>query len=130
MGRATHGHDRERCIRNCMDSARVCYETAMTRCLEEGGEHTEPEHFRLMMNCASLCRTLAEFLLSHSPHVAQLYPLCETVCLACAESCRGIGGMEPCARACEACAESCRLMMTSDLPIQRQPVLTHPQIRP
>jgi hypothetical protein len=130
MGRATHGHDRERCIRNCMDSARTCYETAMTRCLEEGGEHVEPEHFKLMMNCAALCRTVAEFLLSHSPYAARLCALCANVCLACADSCRAIGGMDPCARACDACAESCKLMSIEATTPQRQPVLTHPQNRP
>jgi len=37
--------------------------TAMNYCLEMGGKHTEPAHFRLMMACAEMCRTSAHFML-------------------------------------------------------------------
>lgn len=32
----------------------------------------------------------------------------DCLCLACAESCRGLDGMEACVEACERCAKSCQ----------------------
>lgn len=42
----------QECIENCLACYRVCLSTAMSHCLEAGGEHTKPPHFRLMMACA------------------------------------------------------------------------------
>ena len=127
MARASRSSDRDECIQNCEDCDRICYETAMTSCLKMGGAHVEPEHFRLMMNCAALCRVTAEFLIVHSPFHERICDLCASVCDACAASCRDVGGMDICARACEACAESC-LAMAAAAP--REPLLTHPLNRP
>jgi hypothetical protein len=105
----------------------MCFETAMTQCLKMGGEHVEPEHFRLMLNCAALCRVAAEFVMTQSEFHERLCDLCASVCEACATSCREIGGMDLCARACEACAESCASMAVAS---PREPLLTHPLNRP
>ena len=32
-----------------------CLSMAMTHCLEMGGEHSRPQHLRLMMDCAAMC---------------------------------------------------------------------------
>ncbi len=47
------------CVEACLKCYSVCLHAAMNHCLETGGEHTEPEHFRLMMACAEMCRTSA-----------------------------------------------------------------------
>jgi len=127
MGRALRSNDREKCIEDCRDCERMCYETAMNQCLKAGGEHVEPEHFRLMMNCAALCHVTAEFMLAQSEFHERLSDLCAAVCEACAASCRDIGGMDLCARAREACAESCASMAVAS---PREPLLTHPLNRP
>ena len=56
------------CVGECLRCYQVCLGTAMTHCLETGGKHTEPRHFRLMMACAEICRTSAHFMLLNSPH--------------------------------------------------------------
>jgi hypothetical protein len=82
----------------------------MNQCLETGGKHVEPSHFRLMMNCAEICQTSLNFMLSNSEFSEQICAVCAEICDACAESCDQLDGMEDCAKACRECAESCRSM--------------------
>lgn len=96
------------CIEQCLDCHAVCLNTAMGHCLERGGAHVQPAHFRLMMACADICATAARFMLMNSPHHPHLCRECAEICTECAESCEDVGGMEECVRACRACAESCR----------------------
>ena len=100
----------QHCIDECLHCYRTCLQTAMNDCLEAGGRHTEPEHFRLMMHCAGICRTSAEFMLGNSPLYGPVCAACAEVCHACAESCEQIGGMDDCVQACRACMDSCRQM--------------------
>lgn len=100
----------DQCIQACLDCYRACQQTALQHCLEEGGKHTEPRHFRLMLDCAEICRTSAAMMLSGSEFHTQTCGICAEICRACAESCRQIGGMEECVTACERCAESCERM--------------------
>lgn len=51
----------------CIDCHSMCFRMAMTFCLEKGGRHVAPRHLRLMLNCAELCQTSADFMLSDSP---------------------------------------------------------------
>ena len=51
------------CIDACLDCYKTCLGMAMTHCLEHGGQHTEPKHFRLMKACVEICRTSAHFML-------------------------------------------------------------------
>ena len=101
------------CIDTCTKCHQTCLHEAMNHCLESGGEHVEPDHFRLMMNCAEMCQTSANFMLSGSAFASQICGACAEICEACAESCERIGGMEECARVCRECAESCRRMSGS-----------------
>lgn len=98
------------CIDACSDCHQICLQTAMNHCLNTGGKHVEPEHFRLMMSCAEICQTSANFQLSNSPFSHRLCAVCAEVCEACAVDCRRIGSMDECAEVCEMCAESCRQM--------------------
>lgn len=98
------------CIDACTHCHQTCLQMALTHCLEKGGRHVEPEHFRLMMTCADLCATSARLQLSGSPFSARLCALCAGACHACANSCRELDGMEACVRACEECERTCREM--------------------
>jgi len=69
---------------------------AMNHCLEVGGKHLEPTHFRLMINCAEICQTSANFMLSGSPYHKLTCGICAQVCEACAQSCEQIGNMDEC----------------------------------
>jgi Domain of Unknown Function (DUF326) len=98
------------CIDACDRCHRMCLQSAMNHCLESGGKHVEPGHFRLMMNCAEICQMSANFMLSNSSYHPQVCGLCAQICEACAESCDDLDGMEECAQACRDCAKSCRSM--------------------
>lgn len=51
----------------CLDCHSMCLQMAMRYCLERGGRHVEQKHLRLMLNCAEICQTSANFMLSGSP---------------------------------------------------------------
>ncbi len=101
----------QHCIASCEQCHEMCLRTAMTHCLELGGRHTEPTHFRLMLNCAELCQTTANFMIADSPLHTLLCSACAEVCDACAKSCDGMDGMSDCATACTRCAENCRALL-------------------
>ena len=98
------------CIDDCLRCYQICLGTAMTHCLEAGGKHTQPQHFRLMMACAEICRTAAHFMLLNSPHHKHVCAECAEICQECARDCGQIGEMQECVEACQRCAESCRKM--------------------
>lgn len=100
----------QRCIQDCLTTYGICLQMSMNACLDQGGRHADPEHFRLMVACSDICRTTANFLLGSSPHFRPVCAACAHVCEACARSCAQRPGLEECAKACGKCAESCRDM--------------------
>ena len=98
------------CIDACLACQKTCLGLAMTHCLETGGEHVAPRHFRLMIDCAAICATAADFMLHKSQFHRQMCGLCAQVCRECAADCAKLDGMEECVRACSACAQSCTKM--------------------
>ncbi len=100
----------QQCIQACLNCHRVCLREAMNHCLEVGGRHTAPEHLRLMLNCAEMCQTSANFMLSNSAFHTRTCGVCADICEACARSCEQVGEMDECVQACRQCAESCRQM--------------------
>ncbi|HWL83392.1 MAG TPA: four-helix bundle copper-binding protein [Roseomonas sp.] len=101
-------------MRRCVDECLRCYSTCLSmaagHCLEAGGKHVEPQHFRLMLACAEICRTAAHFMLIGTPHHRHTCRECAEICRECAEDCARLEGMEECAEACRRCAESCAAM--------------------
>ena len=110
----TTNPEMQACIDTCAKCHQTCLHEAMNHCLEEGGEHVAPDHFRLMMNCAEMCQTSANFMLSGSALSRQVCGVCAEICDACAQSCEETEGMEECARVCRECAESCRRIAGSE----------------
>ncbi|CAL1239474.1 four-helix bundle copper-binding protein [Candidatus Methylocalor cossyra] len=109
---STANEQLQACIQECVDCHRACLETA-AYCLEQGGRHAEPDHLRLLFDCAEICQTSANFMLRRS----DLYPLicevCAEICAECADGCDAFEGdarLERCAEACRACAERCQIM--------------------
>jgi hypothetical protein len=98
------------CIDECLKCYRTCLDMAMSHCLEAGGKHVEPKHFRLMMACAEICRTSAHFMLLHSPHHKHTCAECAEICEECARDCERIGDMDACVAQCRRCADTCRKM--------------------
>jgi hypothetical protein len=99
-----------RCIEACLHCYQTCRHEAMNHCLEAGGKHLEPTHFRLMTSCAEMCRTSADFMLTGSPLHVRTCAVFAEVFDSCAQSCEEVGDMDECVEACRRCAESCRSM--------------------
>lgn len=97
-------------IETCLECHSVCYSTLMTHCLETGGEHTRPQHVRLMMDCVEICLASANAMARKSQFHRNLCALCAEACEACADDCAKLAGMEDCVTVCRACAKSCSAM--------------------
>jgi hypothetical protein len=107
--------DVEQCIQNCKDCHDMCVET-IAHCLEIGGKHAEPAHIRLMLDCAEICQTSANFMLRGSDLHRYTCGVCAEVCERCAQDCERFEDddyMQECAKVCRSCAESCRQMATT-----------------
>lgn len=97
-------------IKSCLDCHSMCLQMATGYCLERGGRHVQQAHLRLLLNCAELCQTSANFMLSNSPLHGRVCLICAEVCEACAKSCEEVGDMRDCVEECQRCAKSCRTM--------------------
>ena len=115
MRGTTREHESERmqeCIDNCSNCHAACLETVIY-CLQKGGHHAEKSHVRLLLDCAEICQTSANFMLRNSPLHAITCAACAETCERCAVECEKFKGdmqMEACARMCRTCAASCREM--------------------
>jgi hypothetical protein len=102
----------QQCIQECQSCSAVCLEN-VPHCLEKGGKHAEPQHVRLLLDCAEICQTSANFMIRGSAYHSRTCGVCAEVCEACARSCESLGDdaeMQRCAEACRTCAQSCREM--------------------
>jgi hypothetical protein len=103
-------HAMKACIDKSEKCHRVCVETARY-CLDKGGRHAAPEQIGLLIDCAEICQTTANFMLRGSSVHKTICGACAEICDRCAESCESIGDdtrLQECAKACRDCAESCR----------------------
>lgn len=103
----------QRCIEECLRCHSMCLGMAMNHCLEQGGRHVEPQHFRLMIACAEICQASANMMLTGSDYHKATCSVCADVCEACAQSCESLEGMEDCVSVCRSCASMCREMAAS-----------------
>jgi len=104
--------DMQACIAECQNCHGICVETVQ-HCLQMGGPHAEPVHIRLLLDCAEICQTSANFMRRNSPLHTLTCGVCAEVCGRCADDCAKFGddsNMQACAEACRRCAESCRRM--------------------
>ncbi len=98
------------CIDACLSCYKMCFGMAMTHCLEKGGEHVKPVHFRAMIGCAEMCRNCAHMMLMNSPQAKHICGDCAQACDACAKECDALPDMKDCAAECRRCAAECRKM--------------------
>ena len=100
------------CIQNCQDCHRACLQT-LFYCMSQGGRHAQPDHLRLLMDCADICATSAAFMLRASDLHAHTCGACAAVCRRCADDCAAMGDdlrMKALADTCRHCAQSCAAM--------------------
>ena len=103
----------QQCIDECTRCHNICL-AAVSHCLELGGKHADPAHIRLLLDCADICQTSANFMLRGSDLHQRTCAVCAEVCRACAEDCERMAGgdqlMKDCAEQCRRCAETCERM--------------------
>lgn len=103
-------------VRDCIDECVRCHEVCLSTvpyCLELGGRHAGEAHVTLLLDCASICRTSADFMLRGSDEHGRVCAACAAICQRCAEVCDQFVGdevMHACAEACRRCADSCERM--------------------
>jgi hypothetical protein len=102
----------QECIEECLNCHAVCTMT-LQHCIATGGEHTEVNLIGILLDCAEMCQTSANFMLRGSPFHVVTCAACAELCRACEEACRAVHDDEQlahCADVCAACAESCDRM--------------------
>lgn len=130
----------QECIDNCTRCHNVCLET-FNYCLWLGGRYIESVHLRLLLDCAEICQTSANFMLRGSDLHRETCGACAVVCENCAKDCEryavpgeGSGApmsrhsgvphvskenvdeqMKYCAEVCKQCARSCHEMAAASL---------------
>ncbi len=57
------------------------------QCLRMGGKHAEPGHIRMIMDCAEICQTSANFMLRGSDFQGYTCSVCSEACRICSQSC-------------------------------------------
>jgi hypothetical protein len=92
-----------RCIQACADCHQYCIETTVY-CRQRGAAYADAAHLRLLLDCAELCHTTADFMLRGSELSIEICTLCSDVTERCAFSCERFDDD----RQLRACAEACR----------------------
>lgn len=102
-----------RCIQLCQDCHALCIKM-IGHCLRLGGRHAAPDHIRLLMDCAQICTTSADYMARGSSLHDRVCGLCSEICRLCAESCERVAGddqmVKQCGELCRRCAGSCEQM--------------------
>ena len=107
-------HSIEQCIENCLRCHRICLETAARHL--QGEAQIDPAHLRLLLDCAEICQTSANFMIRGSDLHGETCGACAAICERCADECDRHGDdphMAACAEICRRCAETCREMATA-----------------
>ncbi len=108
--------DLRECIAACIECGTMCLAT-VPHCLGMAGAHAEADHIGLLLDCADICQTSANFMVRRSELHARTCGVCAEICADCAADCERLAGddaqMEACGQACRRCADTCRRMAAS-----------------
>lgn len=140
QGTLDHKNMLQECIENCSNCHKVCLET-YNYSLWLGGRYNESVHLRLLLDCAEISQTSANFMLRGSDLHRETCGVCAVICDNCAQDCErytvtGTGEGAPmskhsgpplvsksnvdeqmkyCAQVCRECAKSCHEMAAMSL---------------
>jgi hypothetical protein len=111
--RGTMTHHIDHNVHTMTECHDICLQT-VSHCLDKGGEHARTEHITLLLDCAEICQTAANFILRNSELHARVCAVCAEVCDRCAEECERLAAgdniMQRSTQTCRTCAEACREM--------------------
>lgn len=98
----------------CIDALQACYAVCMRSVsygyVKESGPLQE-EHVRLMIDCAEMCQTAANFLIRESDHYLRICREAAEICKDLVSSCEGVDGMEGILSICDECVSACRVIV-------------------
>ena len=97
------------CLKDCLDCYQACTET-LAKCLVIGGEHAKLEHVNLLIDCAKMCSTNAEFMLRNSSYYPQICSITADISDECSYMCDRFEEdfMKECSNVCRRCSDACR----------------------
>ncbi|HEU5102906.1 MAG TPA: four-helix bundle copper-binding protein [Roseiflexaceae bacterium] len=72
----------QQCIQECTNCHSICLAT-VPHCLEMGGAHASPAHIGLLLDCAEICQTSANFMLRGSALHTHTCGVCADICERC-----------------------------------------------
>jgi hypothetical protein len=104
-------------MQTCIDACLSCYtrcEEALNHCLQQGGQHADPQMIRTLTDCAEMSRMCAEMMMRMSPMSSEMCAMVARMCDMCADACMRMPDdamMMRCADSCTECAQACRAMM-------------------
>jgi hypothetical protein len=79
-----------------------------------GGAHADRHHIHVILDCAQICATSADFMLRASELHHRVCGVCAEACDRCAEECERLANGDEtllrCAETCRRCADCCRRM--------------------
>jgi hypothetical protein len=121
MHEHTNGHDHEHeggdAMDDCIEACLQCHVvTTMTAqyCLAKGGDLSDVSMVGVLLDCAEISQTSANFMLRGSPFHTLTCGACAEICRTTAEACRQMASNDEhlthCAEVCEHCAEHCAMM--------------------
>lgn len=96
---------RRQCIEDCINCHALCYSAGMRYPGSPGNDDAS-----VLIACAELCRTTANFMLAGLPLEQRVCELCAEACAACARFCEQNAGLDTCLDACRRCLASCKRM--------------------
>lgn len=112
-----HEHDEiQQCIEECLNCHAACTMTAQYA-LGEGGDKADAGLVGVLLDCAEICQTSANFMLRGSPYHGATCAACAELCRATEDALRDFGDdeqMAHCAEMCATCATSCERMAAMD----------------
>lgn len=111
------GHHMREEMNRCLQLCQECHVSCIHiigHCLRLGGRYATPEHLRLLMDCAQMCTTTADFMARESTVHDRACGLCAELCRQCASNCDQVAGddqmVTQCAELCRRCADACDRM--------------------
>lgn len=106
------------CLELCQECHNVCA-GVISYGLQRGDKYLTEVTLRLLLDCAEICQTSANFMLRGSEFHAQTCGVCAEICLKCAAACEEFSEdsrLQECATVCRKCAEACQLMVAIATP--------------
>jgi hypothetical protein len=101
-------------MQECIELCKTCHDTCLEvvdHCLRRGGDLANPEHLKLLADCADICRLAGDFMTRNSRLHARTIELCIEICEECAIECdryKDDPVVKHCADVCRKCVHCCR----------------------